>query len=264
MISGFIPFTGFFIRLTDTTTAGAPLTRKEETFPSHPPGCYDNGKSYPPGTSIYEGFDEASNWCYGQYCDDYGDIISWDTWECKKTTSPPTTSPLPPTTEMIPTTAESTTIKTTATTTVEMTTPKTPLKCTYQTVHYSAGDVVYMKYDGRQNWCYGLVCSEEGKLTYWDKWECKGVTTPKAPSVQELVASATSGRSKTGKKKAAKCSYKGVDYSTRQFIEKVCGDDGKCSVLFCNSDGIVVPKILSDFTRKGNSEEDKYIFGSRK
>lgn len=61
-----------------------PTTSKEATprF-TEPVGCQVNGKFFPPGAEISEGYDESSDWCYGEYCNQYSEVINWDTWDCK-------------------------------------------------------------------------------------------------------------------------------------------------------------------------------------
>lgn len=84
----------------DETTI--PTTVSMTTTPptTIPFGCQgDDGNVYRPGEKISEGFDETSNWCYGSYCSQDGNIIQWDNFNCK--TTPPTTVPMtttPPTT----------------------------------------------------------------------------------------------------------------------------------------------------------------------
>ncbi|KAL4238460.1 hypothetical protein ACF0H5_003168 [Mactra antiquata] len=63
-----------------------------------PMGCYYNNKWYAPGTMIEKGYDASSNWCYFTLCDENGNLLNGDNFNCK--TTPPTTTP--PTT--VPTT----------------------------------------------------------------------------------------------------------------------------------------------------------------
>ena len=83
---------------TVSSTTSPPTTVSSTTPPpttvsSTPFGCQgDDGKMYGPGEKISEGFDETSNWCYGTYCSDDGNLINWDNFNCK--TTPATTVPL--------------------------------------------------------------------------------------------------------------------------------------------------------------------------
>ena len=225
----------------------APTVPPTEYTTIPPYGCYSNGEIYKPGESISEGYDEYSDWCYGQYCDENGNIISWDTWNCKRQpTLPPTTLPTTaPQTEIPTTEAEPLTIAST---------------CRYNSLLYSYGDTVYDKYDGRNNWCYGLYCSNEGHLVYWDKWNCKELTTPSAPLLQKMVKTDVSPSADAKGFYTIRCVYKGHEYLPRQFIKKDCSDGTKCSVLFCNHNGVVVPKILRDISRKEGTFNFKWRY----
>jgi len=190
------------------------------TLPPH--GCYDNGVLYRPGEAMSQGYDESSDWCYGTYCDENSLIVSWDTWNCRKrTTYPPTTLPM---------------------------TMTMARKCKYGSSLYNDGDKVYERYDKQNNWCYGLFCSNEGQLVYWDKWNCNKVATPSVPLPQKGVK--TDVGSSAGDKTPVRCLYKGTEYLSRQVIKKDCTNGNRCKVLFCNHSGIVVPKLLKDISRK--------------
>ena len=61
-----------------------PLSTEEPTtIFTEPTGCHVNGRFFPRGAEISEGYDEHSDWCYGQFCNHNGAVISWDTWNCK-------------------------------------------------------------------------------------------------------------------------------------------------------------------------------------
>ena len=196
---------------------------KVTTTTPPPKGCYDNGVFYRPGEKISKGYDESSDWCYGKYCDENSYIVSWDTWNCKKRTSyPPTALP---------------------------TTMPMARKCKYGSSLYNDGDKVYERYDKQNNWCYGLFCSNEGQLVYWDKWNCKEVATISVPLLQKNVKKEM-GSSPDDKSVGVGCLYKGTEYFSRQVIKKDCTNGNRCKVLFCNHHGIVVPKLLKDISRK--------------
>eukprot|EP00112_Aurelia_sp_Birch-Aquarium-sp1_P024000 Seg7387.2 transcript_id=Seg7387.2/GoldUCD/mRNA.D3Y31 product="hypothetical protein" protein_id=Seg7387.2/GoldUCD/D3Y31 len=350
-----------------TTTPPIPTTLPDTTTPSTTYGCFYEGRRYEPEEQISEGYDESSNWCYGLYCGYDGQVSTWDKFDCKGTTVQPTTTPPQTTTPQpqtlqrcyhkgryyvpgepvleefdpayglcydaycgengdivklnepickgsalattittgkplktnpvdstvpvttvendvrIPlptttTTTESDIVDPQATTTATTTEVTFNKKCFYDGQYISPGEDVYQKYDARENWCYGLVCDESSSLVYWEKLDCKMATTTPRPllslpleSILEKIAA--SKLSKHGSvmeqkeeepKKPERCLYKGLEFMANQFIKKVCGEYGRCSVLFCNHKGIVVPKLLSDITRKEDTPERRFIFQSTK
>ena len=215
-----IPWDTWNCKRGKVTTTTPPI---EYTTPPPPKGCYDNGVFYRPGEKISKGYEESSDWCYGKYCDENSYIVSWDTWNCKKRTSyPPTALP---------------------------TTMPMARKCKYGSSLYNDGDKVYERYDKQNNWCYGLFCSNEGQLVYWDKWNCKEVATISVPLLQKNVKKEM-GSSPDDKSVGVGCLYKGAEYFSRQVIKKDCTNGNRCKVLFCNHHGIVVPKLLKDISRK--------------
>lgn len=166
-----------------TTAPKTPPTTAPRTAPTTPPttppGCYENGKFYLPGSKMSEGYDEATDWCYGTICDESGSMINWDTWNCKgryTSTEFPTTSSPPPTTAPKPRfpTAEPSTI--------DVATPPVttiPPGCFYNDKYYRPGDYITKMYDEASDWCHGTYCNERGEIISWDDWNCKrgGVTT---------------------------------------------------------------------------------------
>ena len=73
-----------FVPFPDTTSEPINTISEQRTKKfTGPLGCLVNGNFFPPGASISEGYDESSDWCYGEYCDRYGEVINWDTWNCK-------------------------------------------------------------------------------------------------------------------------------------------------------------------------------------
>lgn len=83
------------------TTTPSPTT-PPSTPTTIPFGCMYNGEFFPPGTEIERGEDRASNWCYGTICDDDGQILHWDNFDCFPTTTP--TTQIPTTTTITTTT----------------------------------------------------------------------------------------------------------------------------------------------------------------
>ena len=132
------------------TTTVPPTTT---TPPTTPPqlGCYENGKFYPPGTEMSSGYDESSNWCYGSYCDKYGQVQHWDNFNCK-TTTVPTTTTTPPTTPQF--------------------------GCYENGKFYPPGTKISSGYDESSNWCYGSYCDKYGQVQHWDNFNCKTTTVP--------------------------------------------------------------------------------------
>ncbi|XP_065063258.1 mucin-2-like isoform X2 [Rhopilema esculentum] len=230
----------------EPTEPTTPSTTVPTTFPR---GCYSDGKFYEPGAAISKGYDETADWCYGLSCNWDGEIINWDTWNCKgKFTTLPQT---PPTTSTLKTTLPS--LK----------------ECVYDSRIYQRGNVVYETFDETKNWCYGLVCDESGRLVYWDKWNCKtAMTTPN--SILSLEPSNVIGKIKEDgsdnvdrRTKQLECIYDGVKYKTRRFIKNLCVHDGrdlKCRLLFCNDEGVVIPKLVHDLTRKQDSKRVEIPF----
>ena len=78
------------------STTTPPTTLPPTTAPTTMlPGCLHQGKWYPQGKEISRGSD-GIGWCYGAFCDEDGDVIMWDDFDCGPSSTPPTT--LPPTT----------------------------------------------------------------------------------------------------------------------------------------------------------------------
>ena len=121
-----------------------------------PLGCLQNGIWYPPGSEISRGSD-GNGWCYGENCDQNGQIVAWDDWNCgpmtvTETPSPSSTpSPTPtPTPSTIP----------------------TPLGCLQNGIWYPPGSDISRGSDG-EGWCYGEYCTHDGQLQLWDDFNCK-------------------------------------------------------------------------------------------
>ena len=172
------------VPMTTSSPITVPLTTTPPTtFPMTAIfGCQgDNGEIYAPGEKMSEGFDESSNWCYGSYCSENGQIIHWDNFNCKQTTQttvPMTTSP--PTT--VPMTTSSP-ITVPLTTTPPTTFPMTAMfGCQGDNGEiYAPGEKMSEGFDESSNWCYGSYCSENGQLTHWDNFNCKQTTQTAVP-----------------------------------------------------------------------------------
>ncbi|XP_028396080.1 mucin-5AC-like [Dendronephthya gigantea] len=131
------------------------------TFPHL--GCEYEGRFYAPGDDISKGSD-GEGWCYGLYCDDEGNVIPWDDWNCGTTTPPQTTLPY--------------------------TTPPPRPGCHYEGKFYLPGKEISRGSDG-EGWCFGEVCDESGQVTTWDDWSC-GTTTPTIITTAPTKAPTTS------------------------------------------------------------------------
>ena len=129
-------------------------------------GCYHNGNHYHPGEAISKGYDKESDWCYGMYCSDRGEIINWDDWNCKgkaATTEVPrlTTGKSSPVTPA-PLRTERRTLP-----------PTTTGTCYHGGRSYQPGETISEHYDKDSDLCYGKYCNHAGAVISWDDWNCK-------------------------------------------------------------------------------------------
>ena len=127
-----------------------------------PLGCLQNGIWYPPSSDISRGSD-GNEWCYGQYCDQNGQVVVWDDWNCgqRTITETPSATPSPSPTS---------------------TTTPTPVGCLQNDVWYPAGSEISRGSDG-EGWCFGVYCTHDGSLQLWDDFNCKTTTTlPPTPT----------------------------------------------------------------------------------
>ncbi|KAL3878310.1 hypothetical protein ACJMK2_030673 [Sinanodonta woodiana] len=49
-----------------------------------PDGCIIDGRHFRPGEDISRG--TFGLWCFGSYCSENGEVISWDEWNCNNET----------------------------------------------------------------------------------------------------------------------------------------------------------------------------------
>ena len=208
---------GHPVKTTSTTTDSArhPTTTTTTTTPIQL-GCTFKGKFFVVGEEMERGFDERSNWCYGAHCGDDGQVVYWDNFNCKPTTTPGTTeipSTTPSPTEILTssstaqtedstltpdkptgsstttpdiTTTDSTTFgcffhltttKEPTTTTEEPTTTQPLLRgCMVNGQVYQPGQSISEGYDESSNWCYGTYCSYDSEVIPWDNFKCKTTT----------------------------------------------------------------------------------------
>ena len=177
--------------LENPTTMQRFVTTERHYIPTTPLGCFENGKFYPAGSKMSDGYDESEDWCFGSYCDERGFVLNWDTWNCKgryTSTAPPlpTTIPFPPSTPEPPvqTTEPSTTNApwSEPTSTREPTTDSVfnhsePIKvikvCHFDGQLFEAGSQISEGYDNATDWCYGQYCNDDGYVVNWDRWNCK-------------------------------------------------------------------------------------------
>lgn len=137
-----------------------------------PYGCVENGIFYHPGSEISKIHDKDSNSCHGSYCDDYGQIMRWFDFNCKKTTVSPSSTTAPTTTALPSTTTDITTK------------PDTMVKigCVTNGIVYQSGEKISIEYDEDSNWCYGTFCNDYGQVMRWDDFDCKETTSTPSPT----------------------------------------------------------------------------------
>ncbi|CAH1780308.1 unnamed protein product [Owenia fusiformis] len=76
----------------DVTTQVPTTPVISTTIPTTPPGGCVPGETLSEGKQVQP---DGKVWCYGSYCDDNGEIIHWDDWDCEPTettTVPPKTT----------------------------------------------------------------------------------------------------------------------------------------------------------------------------
>ena len=129
-----------------STPSPSPAPTPSTSATTTPLGCLQNGIWYPPGSEISRKSD-GNGWCYGQLCDQNGQVVAWDDWNCGEMTITETPS------------------------STHSTTP-TPLGCLQNGVWYPAGSEISRGSDG-EGWCYGEYCTRDGKLQLWDDFNCK-------------------------------------------------------------------------------------------
>ncbi|XP_064614883.1 kielin/chordin-like protein [Liolophura sinensis] len=197
-----------------------------------PNTCVYEERMYQPGESFGEG--KSGNWCYGMFCDNNGEIVAWDDFQCGETTPPiPTTEP---TTTPRGCYYNGTMYQPGSTihrdsagcgrfcnqqgqidyyVCTRPTPPytTTPGGCVYEGKIYRTGERFA---EGREgNWCYGMYCGEDGQAIPWDNFQCGETTTP-------IPTTIPSG-----------CYYNGTMYQPGSTIHR---DSAGCG-RFCNQQG---------------------------
>jgi hypothetical protein len=123
----------------------SPVHNRQITTP--PRGCHANGKWYQPGETISRG--QSGNWCYMSMCDQNGQVIHGDDFNCG--TTPQTTIPL---------------------TTIPLTT--IPPGCFQNGHYYHPGQTIDSGQSG--NWCYMSMCDQNGQIISGDNFNCYPTT----------------------------------------------------------------------------------------
>ncbi|KAL3878318.1 hypothetical protein ACJMK2_030681 [Sinanodonta woodiana] len=97
--------------------------------------CIFDGRYFQPGEEISR--ETLGSWCSGYYCDEDGNVISWDKWNCNND---------------IPT--------------IKVPTTQQP-GCFTGDRWIQPGDITFEEKNGA--WC---VCNTDGSLTSWDDGNC--------------------------------------------------------------------------------------------
>ncbi|KAK3577674.1 hypothetical protein CHS0354_018716 [Potamilus streckersoni] len=97
--------------------------------------CIYDGRYFQPGEEISR--EKLGSWCFGSYCNEDGDVISWDDWNCNIETP-----------------------------TINLPTTQQP-GCFTGDRWIQPGEVTFEGRNG--SWC---LCNADGSLTSWDDWDC--------------------------------------------------------------------------------------------
>ena len=135
-------------------------TLKETT---RPPGCYYKGNYYRSNSEILSVEDKEENLCYGLVCNDQGDIIHWDDFKCFTRDDPE-----------LPGSRPKRYIHTPPQKHRPRPRPRPP-GCEHNDKFYRLGEEISRGVS--ENWCFGMVCGEDGQLIAWDNWDCFGSST---------------------------------------------------------------------------------------
>ena len=209
-----------------------------------PLGCLQNDIWYPPSSDISRGSD-GNGWCYGQYCDQNGHLVSWDDWNCGPTTpiaaSSPTPAPnpsTPPTPAPTPSTPATPTPLGDDLRGLDMSSPG----CLQNGISYPPGSEISRKSNGN-GWCYGQYCDQNGQVVVWDDWNCGQRTITETPS-----ATPSPSPTPTTTPAPLGCLQNGVWYPAGSEISR--GSDGEswCFGVYCTHDGSL--QLWDDFNCK--------------
>ena len=203
----------------ESTTPSQPTTPESTTTspPTTPKGCIENGEFYPPGSEISQGSD-GKGWCYGTVCDDDGQLLYWDDWNCGSTTTQSTPPPTPrPTPE-----------------------PARP-GCHHNGKWYPPGSDISKGSDGK-GWCYGTFCTADGEVAAWDNWDCDPTTEdPSSESPSSTSAPTTSpAPPPTTVPIPLGCSKNGAWYDPGSEISRESDGEGWCHGIYCDANGKIV------------------------
>jgi len=194
-----------------TSTARAPSTT--------PSGCFNDGVWYPKGSEISRGSDNHG-WCYGEICDDDGQVQSWDNFNCDETTTIPPAITVP------------------APTTI-------PLGCIQNGIWYPPGSEISRGSDGN-GWCYGQNCDQNGQIVAWDDWNCGPMTVTETPS-----PSSTPSPTPSTIPTPLGCLQNGIWYPPGSEISRGSDGEGWCYGEYCTDDGQL--QLWDDFNCKKSS-----------
>ena len=234
----------FPVRTTDTKHTKKPTFDLPTTVPR---GCEYEGKIYEPYESFGEGND-GEGWCYGLYCDEDGNVIPWDNFNCVSTTTPSTTPPKPTTLFTTFSGKPSTIPK--PTTNAYTTVPRS-LGCEYEGKFYAPGESFGEGTDG-EGWCYGLYCDDDGNAIPWDDFNCGSTTTPSTapPRITTFFTTFSRKPSTTPKPttnayttvpRSLGCEYEGKFYAPGESFGEGTDGEGWCYGLYCDDDGNAIP-----------------------
>ena len=180
------------------------------TLPTELLGCFHNGDWYPLGSEVSRRQD-SNGWCYGTYCGDNGQLVSWDDWNCGTTIEPTTTiQPIPPTTQSpSPEPAHH--------------------GCFHNGKWYSPGSDITKGSDDK-GWCYGTFCTADGGVVAWDNWNCdQAITEAPSPTTTPTTVPIPLG-----------CFQNGAWYEPGSEISRESEGEGWCHGISCDPSGKIV------------------------
>ena len=166
----------FFLTLTICSASEVEYKTIKDAEP-RPPGCYYKDAYYSPNSEILSVEDKDEDLCYGLICNDQGDIIHWDDFDCF-TREDRSDDSLPPSRPKRYGRHQPHHPRPTPR-------PTKPPGCELDGKFYMPGEEISKGVDG--NWCYGMFCGEDGHLIAWDNWDCfpsKKTTTTGPPPLE--------------------------------------------------------------------------------
>lgn len=204
---------------TKSTVNISPTTKQE--IPTTPSGCFYDGKWYPRNSEISRGFDGRS-WCYGTYCDQSGQIVVWDNFQCSTpavTTSSPTTTP--------------TTLPEKPTTLLPS---STPVGCYHNGRWFLPGSEISR--GSSYGWCYGMYCDTHGSIVAWDNWSCSTTSRPTTIPITTPPYLTT--------ERPLGCNFRGWLYALGSEISQTWISGERCYGKRCSNDGQIITWLAFD------------------